>query len=201
GLTVANEPPEAAVEQVIRSAVALGASPTPAPDGDRPPARPEDVLAPPQGAREIGRLAHFRVLRLLGQGGMGMVFLAEDSQLRRRVALKVLNPDLARRPAAVERLLPAARAAAAVQHDHVITTYQAGQADGPAGRVPFLAMELLEGASLEETLDLGPLPLAEAVRIAREVAAGLAAAHESGLIHRDVKPDNVFLERIKGDHG
>jgi serine/threonine protein kinase len=200
GLTVADDPRDAAVEQVIRSAAGLAAGETEAPAGGQPQRTTVvlDFLAPPQTVEEIGRLAGFRVLRLLGRGGMGMVFLAEDTALRRRVALKVLSPDFARRPDAAERFLREARAAAALHHDHVITIYQVGEADSPAGRVPFLAMELLEGASLEATLAEGPVALAEAVRIGREIAEGLAAAHESGLIHRDVKPDNIWLETPRG---
>src|SRR5262249_36664583 len=200
GLTVSDEPRDTAVEQVIRAAAELAATEIRAPASDQPRQTSEarDFLAPPQEAGEIGRLAGFRVLRRLGRGGMGIIFLAEDSGLRRPVALKVLGPDLARRPEAAERFLREARAAAALRHDHVVTIYQVGEADTPAGRVPFLAMELLEGASLEATLAERPPALAEAIRIGREVAEGLAVAHESGLIHRDVKPDNIWLEAPRG---
>jgi serine/threonine protein kinase len=155
-------------------------------------------LLGPEVPVELSWLAHYRVLRRLGQGGMGMVFEGEDVYLRRRVALKVLKPSLAQDAAARQRFLREAQAAAALRHDHVVTIYQVGEADGPAGRVPFLAMELLEGASLETTLTQRPLALAEAVRIGREVAEGLAAAHKAGLIHRDIKPDNIWLESEPG---
>jgi hypothetical protein len=205
GLTHADEPPDALVDQVIRAAVAMEGTQPGTPGGDQPRSastRPADeagiFLAPPQGPDEIGRLAQFRVLRVLGRGGMGLVLLAEDTALQRRVALKVIRPDIASQPGAAARFLREARAAAALRHDHVITIYQVGTADGPTGSVPFLAMELLEGASLETALAQRPPALAEAVRIGREVAEGLAVAHASGLIHRDVKPANIWLEAPGG---
>jgi WD40 repeat protein len=150
------------------------------------------ALAPPQAADEIGRLGGYRVLKLLGAGGMGMVYLAEDTQLQRSVALKVMRPEAAKNPTARERFLREARAAARLKSDHVVTIHQVGE-DGP---VVFLAMELLEGLSLEDWLKKGHRPApAQAARIGRQVALGLAAAHERGLIHRDVKPANVWLER------
>ena len=113
----------------------------------------------------------------------------------RRVALKALKPELTTRPAARERFLREARAAAALDHERVAAIHQVGEDRG----VPFLAMQLLQGESLEGRLQRGGrLPVAEAVRIAREVAEGLAAAHQCGLVHRDVKPANVWLEEERG---
>ena len=161
----------------------------------------QELLArfePAAGPDELGRLGGFRVLQLLGQGGMGAVFLAEDMQLRRRVALKLLRPDQAAQAGAIERFLREARAAAAVRHDHVVTIYQVGQANG----LPFIAQELLEGESLDERLKRERrLPVREALRIGREIATGLAAAHEQGLLHRDVKPGNVWLEERESGVG
>jgi hypothetical protein len=148
------------------------------------------LLAPPQAADEIGRLGSFRILKLLGQGGMGIVFEAEDPVLRRRVALKAMHPGRAVHPSARTRFLREAQAAAAVRHEHVATIYQAGEERG----VAFLAMELLQGETLADRLRRGKLPLAEALRISEEIAVGLAAAHARGLIHRDVKPANIWLE-------
>jgi len=154
-----------------------------------------DCLAPPQAADELGRLGPYRVLEVLGVGGMGVVFRAEDPQLARPVALKAMLPGLAASKSARERFLREARAAAAIKHDHIVAIYQVGEDRG----VPFLAMELLEGEPLEDRLKRkGKLPLAEVLRIGREMADGLAAAHERGLIHRDIKPANVWLEGKKG---
>jgi hypothetical protein len=161
------------------------------PPAQEPAAEAYSFLGPRQGPDELGRLGPYRVLQVLGAGGMGVVFLAEDPQLQRRVALKAMKPALAADPSASERFLREARALAAVKHDHVVTIYRVGEEGG----VPFLAMELLEGETLEARLKReGRLPLSEVLRIGREMAAGLAAAHERGLIHRDVKPGNVWLE-------
>jgi hypothetical protein len=155
-------------------------------------------LAPAQEPGELGRLGLYRVLKLLGAGGMGLVFEAEDPRLQRPVALKVMRPDLAASPRARERFLREARAAAALRCDHVVTVYQVDEARG----VPFLAMELLEGETLEARLRReGRLPLAEVLRIGREAAEGLAAAHGRGLVHRDVKPANIWLETRAGEPG
>jgi WD40 repeat protein len=154
-----------------------------------------DFLAPPQAEGELGRLGSYRVLQVLGQGGMGVVFRAEDPQLRRPVALKAMLPILAATAGARQRFLREAQAAAAVRHDHVVTIFQVGEDRG----VPFLAMELLEGESLEDRVQReGRLPVGEVLRIGREIAEGLAAAHKRGLIHRDIKPANVWLEPETG---
>jgi len=152
---------------------------------------PSLALQPREAPDELGRLGSFRVLRQLGQGGMGVVFEAEDLQLKRRVALKVLQPKLGKSADIAARFLREARAAAAVRHDHVITIYQVGQ----DGETPFIAMELLEGETLEQRLRRnGKLGVSETLRIGRDTAAGLAAAHNRGLLHRDIKPSNIWLE-------
>jgi hypothetical protein len=152
---------------------------------------PGDGLRPPEAPDEIGRLGGYRVLGRLGAGGMGAVYKAEDPQLRRLVALKVMLPSLAADPTSRDRFLREARAAAAVEHDHVIPIHQVGEDHGTA----FLAMPLLKGETLADRLKgESPLPVAEALRIGREVALGLAAAHAGGLIHRDIKPANIWLE-------
>ena len=157
------------------------------------PHRPAGLafLSPSLQADEIGRLSHYRVLKRLGSGGMGMVFLAEDLDLQRPVALKVMRPDAAEKQGAAQRFLREARVTAAIKNDHIVTIYQVGEDNG----VPFLAMELLHGASLEDWLQHNPRPnLPQILRIGREIALGLAAAHERGLIHRDIKPANVWVE-------
>jgi hypothetical protein len=157
-----------------------------------PVADPElyDFLAPPQAPDELGRLGPYRVLQVLGAGGMGVVFRAEDPQLARLVALKAMLPALAASASARQRFLREGRATAAIKHDHIVTIYQVGEDRG----VPYLAMELLEGEPLDARLQReGKLPPAEVLRIGREMGLGLAAAHARGLIHRDIKPPNVFL--------
>jgi urea transport system substrate-binding protein len=154
-----------------------------------------DFLLPATGD-ELGWLEHYRVLAKLGEGGMGIVFRAEDTHLKRVVALKVLQPASAADPAARLRFVREAQAMAAVAHDHVVTIFQVGLGKGACGQeVPFLSMQYLEGESLEEyVIRLGRLPPGEVVRIGRETAEGLAAAHERGLIHRDIKLANIWLE-------
>jgi WD40 repeat protein len=159
----------------------------------------QQVLAPAQAAGELGRLGKYRVLKLLGQGGMGMVFQAEDPHLQRAVALKVMLPSLAANAAAKERFLREARATAAIEHDHIVTIHQVDEDRG----VPYLAMQMLKGMSLEDYLKRAketkkPLTLGQILKLGREIAKGLAAAHERGLIHRDIKPANVWLDATAG---
>ncbi len=146
----------------------------------------------PAGPGLLGRLGHYRVVEVLGRGGMGVVFRAEDETLHRQVALKVMRPNVAREKAAArERFLREARATAQIEHDHIVTIYHVGEDQG----VPYLAMQLLRGMSLEDWLCQGGRPtVRQAVRLVREAALGLAAAHARGLIHRDIKPANLFLE-------
>ena len=154
-----------------------------------------ECLSQAESADELGRLGEYRVLRLLGVGGMGAVFEAEDVKLKRRVALKVMRPSLAAVTAARQRFLREAQSAAALQHDNIISIFQVGE----DRNVSFLAMQLLEGESLADRLKReSPLPVEEVLRIGREVAQGLAAAHERGLLHRDIKPDNIWLEGGNG---
>ncbi|MFO1003997.1 MAG: SUMF1/EgtB/PvdO family nonheme iron enzyme [Planctomycetaceae bacterium] len=149
-------------------------------------------LEPAEQADEMGRLGHYRILRVLGRGGMGAVFLAEDPKLGRNVALKVMLPKIASIPAARDRFLREAKAAASLKNDHIVTVYQVDEING----VPFLAMELLQGESLEHTLQSGRrFSISETIRVARDVARGLADAHDKGLVHRDIKPGNLWLEQ------
>jgi serine/threonine protein kinase len=163
--------------------------------GIETPTGPSDgslsFLAPALEPDEVGRLAHYRVLKVLGQGGMGIVLLAEDTQLQRPVALKVIRPEIGQTPSNRQRFLREARAMAQVRSDHVVTVHQVGQVDD----VCYLAMELLEGEPLDRWLDRVQVsPVDEVLRIGREIALALAAAHARGLVHRDVKPANIWLE-------
>ena len=149
-------------------------------------------LAPPQGPDELGRLGPYRILKVLGTGAMGVVFLAEDPSLKRLVALKVMRPSLAASAEFHRRFLREAQLAAAIEHEYIVPVYQVGEDRG----VPFLAMKLLRGETLEDRLRRagGRLALPELLRVGREVAEGLAAAHAQRLIHRDIKPANIWLE-------
>jgi serine/threonine protein kinase len=147
------------------------------------------ILAPALQAGELGRLGPYRILKVLGQGGMGTVYEAEDDVLKRRVALKVMKPSVAASPAR-DRFQREARLMASLKHDHIATIFQVGEDRG----TPYLAMELLQGETLEDRLEKGPLPLSETLRIGTQIARGLEAAHQRGLIHRDIKPANIWLE-------
>jgi serine/threonine protein kinase len=166
--------------------------------GDTSQARGQSSMAPP--LMEPGKtavtaplpqaLGDFEPQRVLGEGGMGMVYLALDGKLRRPVAIKVMKKELAVKADSRERFLREARSMAAIEHDHIIAIYAVDEQDD----VPFLVMPVLQGESLEARLKRsGRLPLAEACRIGREIASGLAAAHARGLIHRDIKPSNIWL--------
>ena len=150
------------------------------------------LLAPPREPDELGRLDGFRVLGVLGRGGMGVVFEAEDIRLGRRVALKVMLPHVAANPESKRRFTREAEAAARVEHDYIVPILQLGEDRG----VPFVAMPLLAGESLANQLKGGrALAVSDVLAIGRQIAEGLAAAHDKGLIHRDIKPSNVWLER------
>jgi len=159
-----------------------------------------DFLSPPQAAGEIGRLGSYRILKVLGKGGMGVVFLAEDPTLQRTVALKAMLPELANKASAKERFLREARATAKIEHDHIVTIFQVGEERG----VPFLAMQLLKGMTLDDFLKKKqaktgmPLALEQILKLGREIAKGLAAAHDKGLIHRDIKFANIWLDATAG---
>jgi len=149
------------------------------------------ILAPAQEPHELGRLGRYSVLKVLGVGGMGIVFLAEDAQLKRQVALKAMRPHIAVRRSARQRFAREAQAAAAIEHEHVVTIYEVGEDRG----IPYFAMQYLRGETLHARLKReSTLPIKEALRIGREVAQGLAAAHAQGLIHRDIKPENIWLD-------
>ena len=135
------------------------------------------------------RIAHFEILEKLGEGGMGVVYLARDEQLRRLVALKVLPRSVSSDPERRRKLLREARAAAAVSHPNLAAIYQAGE---DADDV-YVAMELVDGHTVRRELASGPLSIERALKIARPVLHALSRAHRHGIIHRDLKPDNVMV--------
>jgi serine/threonine protein kinase len=156
--------------------------------GNDPSALEPVVAAPPPLP---ARLGHYRLLREIGRGGMGVVHEAEHEVLRRHVALKTITPGR-EAPRRVERFLAEARTAAQLRHPHIVAILDAGIEDG---RV-YMVMDLIDGPSVEDVLrDNGPLPAAQAIGVAASIARALAYAHGEKIVHRDVKPGNILLDR------
>jgi serine/threonine protein kinase/tetratricopeptide (TPR) repeat protein len=134
-------------------------------------------------------ISHYKILEKLGEGGMGVVYKAEDTRLRRSVALKFLPPDLTRESEAKERFIKEAQAAAALNHSNICTIYEINESDD---RI-FIAMEYLEGQDLKDRITSGPMKLSEVIGIGTQVAEGLREAHEKNIVHRDIKPANIMI--------
>ena len=149
-----------------------------------------DALAPTDDPDMLGRIGEYEVSGIVGVGGMGAVLKGFDRSLRRVVAIKVMAPHLADSGSARNRFRREARAAAAITHDNVIEIYGVSEAN----ELPYLVMPFARGPSLQARIDeSGPMTATEVVRIGRQIASGLAAAHEQGLVHRDIKPANILL--------
>lgn len=147
-------------------------------------------LAAHRQAGSLGRIGHYEILEVLGQGGFGIVVKALDEKLQRFVAIKILSPLLAGTSPPRQYFLREARSAAKVQHENVVRIY--GVEESP---LPYIVMEYIAGQTLQRRIDAaGPLEAAEVVRLGRQMALGLAAAHAQGLVHRDIKPANILLE-------
>jgi eukaryotic-like serine/threonine-protein kinase len=136
-------------------------------------------------------LGHFRLVRKLGHGGMGVVYLAQDSKLERQVALKLLPPGFHRDRDRLRRFEREARLTAALSHPNIVTVFEIGEWEGR----PFIAAEFVDGETPAQILGRGALRAAEALRISGQVLAALGAAHQAGIVHRDLKPGNIMLRR------
>ena len=151
-----------------------------------------DVLEPPLQDGDRGSIGTYRVLGELGRGGMGVVFLGFDEELQRRVAIKVLRPDCLS-PAMRARFLREARAAAGLQHKNVVPVYEVSES---ASGIPYLVMPVVNGQTVRQRIAVsGPLPPLAAARITQHVCDGLHAAHQAGMVHRDIKPDNIIVDQ------
>jgi serine/threonine protein kinase len=151
---------------------------------------------PSSSIEAFGIIGGYQLIEKLGEGGMGTVYMAEDVSLKRRVAVKVMKPNMAVEPISRDRFFREARAAAALEHDNIVAIHQVSEENG----VPYLVMPLLKGESLGGYLTRQPRPSLEFIlKVGRDVALGLAAAHTQGLVHRDIKPDNIWIEPIPGE--
>ena len=139
-------------------------------------------------------VSHYRIVRQLGAGGMGVVYLAEDLRLHRKVALKFLSAEIAADAQSRARFEREAQAASALDHPHIATVYEIGESDNR----PFIAMAYCDGETLKDRIARGPMPISEATSIGAQIAAALKAAHAEGIVHRDLKPANIMLQAARG---
>ena len=134
-------------------------------------------------------ISHYMIIQKIGEGGMGVVYKAEDLRLHWFVALKFLHPELTRDGEAKARFIHEAQAAAALNHPHICTIYEIDEYDGQS----FIVLEFVEGEDLKERIQKGPLPMKDLLSLTIQIGEGLGEAHEKGIVHRDIKPGNVML--------
>ena len=150
----------------------------------------ERILDPPRVPDELGRIGKYRVMEFIAAGGMGLVFKAEDTDLNRPVCIKVMHPALAMKPDAKIRFERESRAAARLRSERIVTLLDVGT----QRELPYFVMQLLDGESLRSRLArLGKLPAESAIHYVRQIAEGLRHAHAMGIVHRDIKPDNIWI--------
>jgi serine/threonine-protein kinase len=145
-------------------------------------------------------IGNYELLRKIGEGAMGTVYFARHTQICREVALKVLKPELAKDRSLVKRFFTEAQAASRIRNEHIVEVFDLVEEPRDAGGRVYLVMELLHGATVREIATRSPFPIGRAVHVVRQVARALSAAHAQGIIHRDVKPDNIFIVRKGSDH-
>lgn len=164
-----------------------------------PPLDPDlGFLDPPTMPGSLGSLGHYDIVRIAGRGGMGMVLKAFDTHLQRDVALKILDPRLANDDIAYERFCREVQVMASMMHENVVAVHSV-ECEDTGHKLPFLVMQFVDGESLEDLLHReGRLEPLEIVRLGRQITAGLAAVHEKGLVHRDIKPGNILIEKGTG---
>src|SRR5215216_4869183 len=151
-----------------------------------------EMLSADQTGSIVGKqIGHYQVLSLIGRGGMGEVFLAQDASLGRRVALKLLRSEFTRDEDRLRRFRQEARAASALNHPNILTIYEIGSEDS----THLMATEYVEGETLRQRMAGARMKLGEALDVAIQVASALAAAHEAGIVHRDVKPENIMVRQ------
>lgn len=153
------------------------------------------AFGPPKKTGELGTLGKYRILKELGRGGMGGIYLGYDERLKRRTAIKVMLPKFAENASAKERFNREALAAAQIKHDNIVVIYDCDEWNN----IPYIAMEYLVGASLDDFLKKNPVTgISQALRVGKEICSALGVAHKMGVAHRDIKPSNIWLEAPLG---
>src|SRR5262245_49095767 len=160
---------------------------------EKPPAVMAAALLAEKEWKDGQTIGHYEIVREIGRGGMGKVYLARDTQLGRQVALKLLLPRFTEDAQRVRRLRQEARVASALNHPNIIIIYEIGEVKTAVGALHFIATEFIEGRTLGALIGSGEMKLGEALEVAVQVASALSAAHAAGIVHRDIKPENIMV--------